>query len=159
MEPCGERGHAGALAWCAYGFAEAYRATGRPDFLVIARGALDYHTRHAAQDPVTFNDHADPRIPDAPRDTSAAAILASAALALATLDAAGAERYRVEAGRMLAGLVARFLTPLGPGDPRPPGMLTHTCYNLHTSEAPDHELIWGDYFLLEAPTRWPASDR
>ena len=66
---CWSRG----LAWCAYGFAEAYRATGRPDFLAIARGALDYHIRHATQDPVTFNDYADPRIPDAPRDTSAAA--------------------------------------------------------------------------------------
>jgi hypothetical protein len=28
------------------------------------------------------------------------------------------------------------------------------CYNLHTGEAPDHELIWGDYFLLEALLRW-----
>jgi hypothetical protein len=33
-------------------------------------------------------------------------------------------------------------------------MLPHTCYNLYTGEAPDHELIWGDYFLLEALARW-----
>jgi unsaturated chondroitin disaccharide hydrolase len=147
---CWSRG----LAWCAYGFVEAYRATGRPDFLAIARRALDYHARHAGQDPVTFNDYADPRIPAAPRDTSAAAILASAALALETMDGGAGGRYRAEAGRMLAGLIAGFLTPVGPGDRRPPGMLTHTCYNLYTGEAPDHELIWGDYFLLEALARW-----
>ena len=33
-------------------------------------------------------------------------------------------------------------------------MITHTGYNLHTGEAPDHELIWGDDFLLEALARW-----
>lgn len=136
------------IAWCAYGFVEAYRAAKRPDFLAIARAALEYHIRRTPRDPVTFNDYDDPRIPDAPRDTSAAAILASAALAV---DDA---RYRSEAGRILAGLVGGCLTPLGPDDRRPPGMLLHGCYNLYTGEAPDHELIWGDYFLLEALARW-----
>ncbi len=147
---CWSRG----LGWCAYGFTEAYRATGRPAFLAIARRALDYHIARTPGDPITFNDYDDPRIPDAPRDTSAAAILASAALALEEADEGAAGRYRDEAGRILAALAARFLTPLGPDDRRPPGMLLHTCYNLHTGEAPDHELIWGDYFLLEALARW-----
>lgn len=136
------------VGWCAYGFVEAYRATGRPDFLAVARRALDYHGRRTAADPVTFNDYDDPRIPEAPRDTSAGAILASAALAL---DDA---RYRAEAGRTLEALATGYLTPLGADDHRPPGMLLHTCYNLYTGEAPDHELIWGDYFLLEALARW-----
>lgn len=147
---CWSRG----LAWATYGFVEAYRATGRPDFLDVARRALDYHRRRTPGDPVTFNDYEDPRIPDAPRDTSAAAILASAALAL---DGTGGERAgsaRDEAARILAALITRYLTPIGPGDPRPPGMLLHGCYNLRTGEAPDHELIWGDYFLLEALARW-----
>ncbi len=147
---CWSRG----LAWATYGFVEAHRATGRPDFLDVARRALDYHRRRAADDPVTFNDYEDPRIPDAPRDTSAAAILASAALALDDTDSGPAGRARDEAGRILAALVTRYLTPTGPDDSRPPGMLLHGCYNLHTGEAPDHELIWGDYFLLEALARW-----
>lgn len=145
---CWSRG----LGWCAYGFAEAYRATGREDFLAVARRALDYHVAHSQADPVTFNDYADPRIPDAPRDTSASAILACAALAL---DETGAGKsYREESGRILRDLVTRFLTPVGAGDRRPAGMLPHTCYNLYTGEAPDHELVWGDYFLLEALARW-----
>jgi unsaturated chondroitin disaccharide hydrolase len=147
---CWSRG----LGWCAYGFVEASRATGRQDFLAIAQNALEYHIRRTPRDPVTFNDYDDPRIPDAPRDTSAAAILASAALALEEVGATPPGRYRDEAARILGALVRGFLTPLGADDDRPPGMLLHTCYNLHTGEAPDHELIWGDYFLLEALARW-----
>ena len=29
----------------------------------------------------------------------------------------------------------------------------HGCYNLPTGDAPDAELVWGDYFLLEALLR------
>ncbi|HET7340216.1 MAG TPA: hypothetical protein VFL90_02050, partial [Methylomirabilota bacterium] len=47
---CWSRG----LAWCASGFAEAHRATGRAAFLDVARRALEYHRRRTADDPVTF---------------------------------------------------------------------------------------------------------
>ncbi len=152
-EGCWSRG----LGWCAYGFLESYRATGRREFLAIARRAAEYHVRRMPEDGVPFYDYDDPRIPDALRDTSAAAILASACLELARVD--GDRRFRDAAGRILGGLVRGYLTPLGPGDRRPAGMLLHGCYNLHTGEAPDHELIWGDYFLLEALARWQGRDR
>jgi unsaturated chondroitin disaccharide hydrolase len=139
------------LRWCAYGFLEAHRATGRPDFLDIARRAVEYHVRRTAADPVTFNDYDDPRIPAAPRDTSAAAILAAAAIGLGHVT--GEERFHHEGERILDALVRGYLTPLGPNDRRPPGMLLHGCYNLYSGEAPDHELVWGDYFLLEALLR------
>lgn len=144
------------LGWCAYGFLEAYRATGRADFLGIARRALEYHMRRTPTDPVTFNDYDDPRIPHAPRDTSAAAILASAALGLDAVAGRGEipGPFRREAARILEALIGGYLTPLHAGDRRPPGMLLHGCYNLYTGEAPDHELIWGDYFFLEALARW-----
>jgi unsaturated chondroitin disaccharide hydrolase len=100
---------------------------------------------------VTFNDYDDPRIPAAPRDSSAAAILASAAVEAAR--ATGEERLRHEGDRLLEGLIRGYLTPLGSDDGRPPGMLLHGCYNLYSGEAPDHELVWGDYFLLEALLR------
>jgi unsaturated chondroitin disaccharide hydrolase len=140
-EGCWARG----LGWCAYGFAEAAAATGRADLLAIARRAADYHRRRMPADGVPFNDYDDPRIPAAPRDSSAGAILASACLSLAGAGEDGAA-YRDTAGRVLAGLVGGYLSPGG-------GLL-HSCYNLHTGEAPDHELIWGDYFLLEALMRW-----
>ncbi len=147
-EGCWSRG----LGWCAYGFLAAHRATGRPEFLTIARRAAEYHLRRMPEDGVPFYDYDDPRVPAAPRDSSAAAILASACLGLAGLGGDG--RFREGAGRILAGLARGYLTPVGADDRRPPGMLLHGCYNLHTGEAPDHELIWGDYFLLEAFARW-----
>jgi len=87
---------------------------------------------------------------------SAAAILASAALGLdAVAGKAGTPGlFRQEATRILKALIGGYLTPLHADDRRPPGMLLHGCYNLHTDEAPDHELIWGDYFFLEALARW-----
>jgi len=139
------------LGWCAYGFLEAHRATGRPDFLAAARRALEYHIRRTPSDPVTYNDYDDPRIPEAPRDTSAAAILASAAIGLGRLT--GEQRFQAEGERILDGLIRGHLTPVAAADRRPPGMLLHGCYNLYTGEAPDHELVWGDYFLLEALLR------
>jgi unsaturated chondroitin disaccharide hydrolase len=51
-------------------------------------------------------------------------------------------------------LIRGYLTPITPDDARPAGMLLHGCYNLYSGEAPDHELVWGDYFLLEALLRW-----
>lgn len=146
-EGCWARG----LGWCAYGFLEAHRATGRRDFLDLARRALAYHARRTPADPVTFNDYDDPRIPAAPRDTSAAAILASAAIGAAALTGEG--WLRDEGERIVEALIDGYLTPLGADDGRPPGMLLHGCYNLHSGEAPDHELVWGDYFLLEALLR------
>ena len=139
------------LGWCAYGFLEAHRATGRRDFLDVARRALEYHMRATPADPVAFNDYEDPRIPAAPRDTSAAAILAAAAIEVANLT--GEERFRLEGERILGALIRDYLTPIDSADRRPPGMLLHGCYNLYSGEAPDDELVWGDYFLLEALLR------
>ncbi len=147
-ESCWSRG----LGWCAYGFLAAYQATRRPDLLAIARRSAEYHLRRMPDDGVPFYDYDDPRIPDAPRDSSAAAILASACLSLARLD--GHAEFRRGGERILEGLLRGYLTPVEPRDGRPPGMLLHGCYNLHTGEAPDHELIWGDFFLLEALARW-----
>jgi unsaturated chondroitin disaccharide hydrolase len=146
-EGCWARG----LGWCAYGFLEAHRATGRRDFLDSARGALDYHVRETPADPVAFNDYDDPRIPSAPRDTSAAAVLAAAAIELGGIP--GEQRFFLEGERILGALAREYLTPLAPDDERPPGMLLHGCYNLATGDAPDAELVWGDYFLLEALLR------
>jgi unsaturated chondroitin disaccharide hydrolase len=149
---CWSRG----LAWCAYGFLEAFRATGRHDFLEISRRAIEYHLGRMPEDGIPFYDYDDPRIPDVPRDSSAAAILASACLGLARM--AGEMRFREYGQRLLAGLTRAYLTPTGTDDTRPPGMLLHACYNFPAGDAPDDELPWGDYFLLEALGRHAGAE-
>jgi unsaturated chondroitin disaccharide hydrolase len=89
---------------------------------------------------VCFWDFDDPAIPDAPRDTSAAAIAAAALLKLAA--ATGEDRYRVAAEHIVDALAARHLAPHGG--------LRDGCYEHRNSLATSNELIWGDYFLLEA---------
>jgi unsaturated chondroitin disaccharide hydrolase len=43
-----------------------------------------------------------------------------------------------------------YLTPVTGLDERPAGILTEGCFDSTRKLAPRHELIWGDYFLLEA---------
>lgn len=143
-ETCWSRGQ----AWCVYGYALAHAYTGREEFLALVERAAEYFWRRLPDDRVPFYDFDDAGIPAVPRDTSASAIAASAFLALA---AARPDRpYAEWAHTILTSIIQGYLTPVGPDDRRPQGILLHGCYNRHTGEGPDHELIWGDYFLLEA---------
>ncbi|MGY3078005.1 hypothetical protein ACVWZZ_004413 [Bradyrhizobium sp. LM6.10] len=52
-------------------------------------------------------------------------------------------------------LVSGYLTPVGPDDQRPPGMLTEGCFTRKAvardiDTAHDAELIFGNYFLFES---------
>jgi len=139
-----------AQSWGLLGFVLAARRD--RDVLPAATRVADFWMRRTADDPVAFWDFDDPAIPAVERDTSATAMAASALLKLAALvaDAEAAGRYRTHAERTLAALVTRYLTPVGPTDPRPVGMLTEGCWQRRQGMAVKHELIWGDYFLLEA---------
>lgn len=91
--------------------------------------------------------------PTGPIDTSAAAIAATALLRLAAIieprSSRQAVRYRHAAERTLAELCQR-VTPTSPDDRRPPGMLLDGCYHYPQGLAIADELVWGDYYLLEA---------
>lgn len=87
--------------------------------------------------------------PDGVFDTSAAAIAARALLALAELPGIDAVPYQRAARQTLAALVSGHLTAEGDRS-RPAGMLVDGCYNHHAPTASRHELIWGDWFLIDA---------
>ena len=70
---------------------------------------------------------------------SAAAIAAAALLKLA---AASGDRYRAAAEHIIEALAARHLAAHGG--------LRDGCYEQRNGLATSNELIWGDYFLLEA---------
>jgi unsaturated chondroitin disaccharide hydrolase len=88
-----------------------------------------------------------------PIDTSAAAIAATALLRLAAVIASRSAHeavgYRGTAERTLSQL-CRHVTPTSPDDRRPPGMLVDGCYHYPHRLAIADELVWGDYYLLEA---------
>lgn len=141
-------------AWAIYGFAAAYRATGEERFLEVADRTATYYFRRAGEALVPFYCFGDPEAPNVPRDSSAAAIACAGLAALA--DAAGdpvRQRSRERAAALLSAMMDGYLTPTREDDPRPRGMLLHGCYNKRAGWHTDHEVVWGDYFLLEALRR------
>jgi unsaturated chondroitin disaccharide hydrolase len=143
-------------AWGVYGFAAAYRATGDERFLEVADRAATYYVRRAGADLVPFYCFDDPAIPEVPRDSSAAAITSAGLWMMAeqAREPVLRQRCRDRAEALLSALVTGYLTPETAADPRPHGMLLHSCYNKNAGWDTDHEIVWGDYFLMEALRAW-----
>ena len=137
-------------AWALYGFTVAYRETKDTRLLDVARRASDWYLAHVPADRIPFWDFAAPGIPDAPRDTSAAAVAASGLLELARRDPDPAHRarYANAARETVAALTsARWLTTA-----ESEAVLAHGTYSAPAGNS-DTGLIWGDYYLQEAMLR------
>ena len=139
-------------AWAVYGFTMAYRETGDRRLLDTARRTADWFTAHLPPDRVPYWDFDAPGIPDAPRDSSAAAIAASGLLELASLepDAARAARYRASAESIIGSLSSAEYIARG----RP----TEAILMHGTQDRPrgsyDTGLAFGDYYFVEALLRY-----
>lgn len=148
---CWSRGQ----AWGIYGFAQTYKATGDVRFKDLAATLARYLIEHLPPDGVAPYDFLDPAAPDVPKDTSAQAIAASGLLALAELSA-GEERqaYFDRAKRLLAALCDGYLVEPAPGREASRGFLRGGCYFLARNRGVDSELMFGDYYFLEALLRF-----
>ena len=138
-----------AQAWAMLGLAQASAWTAE-DFTGPLTRVCDWWVEHLPEDRVALWDFDAPMRDDTERDTSGTAIAAAALLKAAELVPARAAGYRACAHEMVDALVGHHLTPVTPEDPRPPGILLDGCYNRRIDLATRNELIWGDYFLLEA---------
>jgi len=141
------RGH----AWLIYGFAMAYRETGDPRLLVAARRATDYWAAHVPPDLVPYWDFDAPGIPNAPRDSSAAAIAAAGFVELARVDPDSARRASFL--DLATGTLESLSSPayLAEGAPEL-SVLLHGTFAANGGFA-DHGTSWGDYFFIEALMR------
>ena len=140
------RGH----AWTIYGFTMVYRYTRDARMLEAARKVTDWYLDHLPADMVPNWDF---DAPSQEKDSSAAAIVASALLELSALesDATRAARYRTAALRMLDSLVSPAYFAEGTNSP---GLLLHGVGHLPAGQEIDTTLIYGDYYLLEAVLRF-----
>lgn len=145
-------------AWAIYGFTMAYRYTRDPRMLQAARKVTDYYLARLPADSVPnwdFNAPADQQ----QKDSSAAAIVASALQELSRYvgDPVLAQRYQNAALAMLDSLASpAYLAPATDGGP---GILLHGVAFYRTAIKPqgediDKSLIYGDYYLVEAVSRF-----
>jgi unsaturated chondroitin disaccharide hydrolase len=141
-----------AQSWGLLGFTQAYAWTREAVFVGAAARVADWWLGAVPADRIAFWDFQDPAIPATERDTSATAMAAGALLKLARLAPSEAQRTRyAEAGTAAVHeLLEGYLTPTHEGDARPCGILTEGCWQRNEGMATRSELVWGDYYLLEA---------
>jgi hypothetical protein len=142
-------------AWAVYGFTVAYRETRDPRLLQAARLTADYALRHLPGDGVPYWDFQAPGIPNEPRDSSAAAALASALVELSQLEP---DPQRAADDWNAARTILRSLSSpeyLARRKSIQAILLHGTAYRPHDKY--DTGLIQGDYYFLEALLRYAAA--
>lgn len=155
------QGHADASAWARgqawglYGYTMMYRETRKAEYLQQAQviAALLMHHPRLPADKVPYWDFDDPAIPNAPRDSSAAAITASALLELSGFaEPALARRYVAFAEHQLRSLSS----PAYLAKPGENGgfLLMHATGHKPANSEIDVPINYGDYYFLEALLRF-----
>ena len=135
-------------AWAIYGYAATARATGKRDYLDLAERLARTYLDRLDETLVPYWDFDDPAIPEAPRDSSAAAIVASALLEIAALhpDEPAGQVWAERAVAMLEALCRTCLSR----EARPRGLLKHGCYSKPHGDGIDSAVLFGDYYFVEA---------
>lgn len=137
-------------AWAIYGYTMVYRETRQQRFLDFACKVADTYLKRLPDDYVPYWDFDDPAIPDAPRDASAASVVASALLELqGYLTPEKGAPYRQAAEKMLASLASdKYRSGKGRVS-----FLDHSTGNLPCGSEIDASIIYADYYYIEALLR------
>lgn len=144
-------------AWALYGYTMLYRETRDARYLAQAERVAEFILNHPRMpaDKVPFWDFDDPAIPNAPRDSSAAAIMASALLELGDYASpANRTRYSFFAEEQLRALAS----PAYRAEEKTNGgfLLKHATGNHPKGKEIDVPLNYADYYFLEALLRAKA---
>ena len=142
-------------SWGMYGFTLMYREARKPEYLARALKSADFLVNHPhlPADKIPYWDYEAAEIPHAPRDASAAAIMASALLELSNFaEASRAARYRDTAIRQLLTLSSpAYRAPVGENGNF---ILKHGVGHLPGNSEIDVPLNYGDYYYLEGLLRF-----
>ena len=137
-------------AWAIYGYTVVYRETKDPKYLDFAQKVTDVYLERLPEDKVPYWDFDDPSIPNAPRDASAAAVVASSLLELSTyLPNGTGKRYRDAAVEMLTSLSSDNYQS-GKSNP---SFLLHSVGHWPAHSEIDASIIYADYYYIEALLR------
>ena len=137
-------------AWAIYGYTVVYRETQDVKYLDFVQKVTDVYLANLPEDYIPYWDFNDPAIPNAPRDASAACVVASALLELSTfLPNAKGQGYKDAAVKMLENLSTSSYQC---GDSKPAFLLHSTGHKPAGSEI-DASIIYADYYYIEALNR------
>lgn len=137
--------------WGLYGYTMCYRETKNPVYLKQAEAIAKFifSNPKLPKDKVPYWDFNAPDISDAPRDASAAALMASALYELSTYSGKG-KQYRKTADQILSSLTKSYQPK--PGESKGFILLHSTGHKPANSEI-DVPLSYADYYYLEALLR------
>lgn len=141
-------------AWALYGYTMMYRETGRKAYLDAAENIAGMILNHLPEDGIPYWDFDAPDIPDALRDASAGAIMASAFIELSRLT-----DESVKSGKYLETARTQLMTFCSDEYLAKPGenggfLLKHCVGNLPENSEIDVPLSYADYYFLEALVRY-----
>lgn len=152
-DSCWARGQ----AWGIYGTAISYAYTKRPEYLEAFKKTAAYYLEKLPEDLVPYWDMIFTE-GDEPRDSSSASIAACGFLEAAKhMQAEEAAKYRKLAAQMLKSLADHYAVK---DFTKSNGIVLHGTYskkspfNTCNQEGVDECVSWGDYFYMEALTRF-----
>lgn len=134
-------------AWAIYGYTVCYRETRDVKYLEFVQKLTDVYLKDLPEDMIPYWDFDAPGIPNAPRDASAAAVVASALIELSSLmNNARGDAYKASAIQMLKSLSS---SDYQSRDVNPSFLLHSTGHYPNGSEI-DASIIYADYYYIEA---------
>jgi unsaturated chondroitin disaccharide hydrolase len=139
-------------AWGLYGYVMCYRETGKVKYLEMAEKIAKLMLEHPnmPEDLVPYWDYDAPEIPNAPRDASAAAIMASAMFELDNYLPGNDRFYKRTANQVLDNLTASYRSDI---EGNKGFILDHSTGHLPGKHEVDVPLVYADYYYLEALQR------
>lgn len=143
-------------AWALYGYAICYRETKDQKYLDFANKIYNFifTNKNMPEDLVPYWDFNAPNIPNAPRDASAAAIMASALYELSTF---GKSEYKETADKIITSLSSpAYRAILGTNGNF---VLMHSVGSIPHGHEIDVPLNYADYYFLEALVRKKALEQ
>lgn len=137
-------------AWAIYGYTVVFRETGDPKYLEFAEKLVDVYLKNLPEDYVPYWDFNAPDIPNAPRDASAACVVASALLEMSGFYGNGqGEKYKEAAEKMLCSLSSDKYQSRDTNV----AFLLHSTGHWPAKSEIDASIIYADYYYIEALLR------
>jgi rhamnogalacturonyl hydrolase YesR len=142
-------------SWGLYGYTVMYRETGLQRYLDQAVHIADFliNNPNLPEDRIPYWDYNAPGIPDAKRDASAGAIMASALIELSGyVDQIKKQEYLNVAGKQIRSLASpEYLAKTGENGNF---ILMHSVGSLPANSEVDVPLTYADYYFIEALLRY-----